>query len=567
MPGLTWAQREPVWLLDLTIAGHVFRYATQPARVVTAAGATVLYAPGLAPLDIGSSRILGAYTVTIKIDGARADWAKLAARGIGFDNRAATVRLWFPGQALEAARVYASGVTSRARWGAFGDALTLTLTDDPSRGALTLPDGQAAATSETWPVRAGYVLPEPVIGQPYPVVIGYPGDHPKPGATDIAEPAVKAVYVEREDPYSAGTGERYVIAFGDIDAAKVQLYDYELITGDFSAAQPATAESADALGRRVTHIEHALLNMPETGEIWVGFRNAASWGGGLLSPYSGEVLRGAGEVLRYFFDYFSDAQIDHGRMIAAGADLDRYKIDAAILEPANVVNWITDNILGWLQVIGVNGASGFYFAPLRWDATGLDAVAHLSADNRQIARDGEIRLWGEPIYNSFRVQYRPVRGGETYASNRTLSSIDGALIDAVTAGANLPPFATSLPWQATSERDSRIWGSALCRASQAQFGVRELAITLNACWDDSTAALILQGLAARYAWPKREASYTGGIELASIEPGDVVTVTDSEVSLSAAPAIVIERETRTSGVTLSLVILDSPLGTLRRRTS
>ena len=562
--GLTREIREPVWLCDFDVGGRVYRWATKATAVTNEAGDTFQYMSGLSPLALGSTRTLARRTVRVRAH-TNDDWPGIAARGIPLERRRVVVRYWLTGQTLEQAEVFLDGETERVKFDEQGTPVELEVVEDPTYGALTLPPAQAAATDETWPVNAGFILPVATDGQIVPVVIGYPGDHPKgAGITDIAEAAVRAPYVERQDPYVNGTGDKYAVAFGKVDAAQVQMYDYDGVTASFAAAQPSTATTADSLGQATTTITQALLDVPEAAEIWVGFRNASGWGGGLKSPYSSGVLRGAGEVARYILDYFAAERLDLGRMRAYQPWMDRFKVDAAIMERQNPVEWLLQNVLAYLPVLPVVGPQGLYFAPMKWDATSIDAVAHLDADNGMVSRVGRPEIWREPIYNLFTLDYRPVRGGAQWASRRVLSSVTGNLYDITTSGANLPPFSTSLPWMATSENDARIYGSALCRWSQSQeWGVREWEIQHKALWDDTTAALILYYASLKHAVPKRLVSYEGGLDLRSLSPGQVVTVTDSDIDLAAQVGIVLERMVSTTSVQLEIVLLEHPFQTAR----
>jgi hypothetical protein len=560
MAGLSWDNREGVWLVDFDVHGRIFRWSTERATVTTNAGASLTYEAGLvSDLELGKLRSMTRKGTALQIESGE-DWPLLEGRGARLEAQPVTVRLWYPGQTLEQARAYVVGRSEGVKHGEKARTLSMQVVEDSTARARDLPPTQAQATDETWPVNAGFKLAGGAQGQTIPVVIGYPGDHPKAGASaDIAEAAIRLPYIERQDPYTNGTGDKYAVALGRIDAAQVQLYDYEGVTTQFAYSSPSTSVVTDGLGQAVTTVSDSLLNMPEDGEVWAGLRNASGWGGGLKSPYTGGVLRGAGEVMRYVLEYFTDERVDRGRMRAFQDWFDRFKVDAVIHERRNAVDWLTDNVLAFVPGVLVTGPDGVYVAPVRWDATELDAVAHLNADRHQVERTQDPKVWAEEVYNLFTLDYRPVRYGDRWASRRVLTATPGNMYGSGTGGAALPPFSSSLPWMATSEEDARIYGSALCRWSQAQsWGIREWTQQHPSCWDDHTAQQILSYKALKHGWQKRTISYRGGPELKTLEPMDVVTITDTPLRLSNAVALVVEPKVSTNTVDLDLLLLDHP---------
>jgi hypothetical protein len=88
------------------------------------------------------------------------------------------------------------------------------------------------------------------------------------------------------------------------------------------------------------------------------------------------------------------------------------------------------------------------------------------------------------------------------------------------------------------EPDSRILGAPLCARSAARYGVIERpAVQTAFVWDSPTASRIVQQWALRDCSPRRFVSYVGP-ELDHLRRGDVVTVTDSELVLDRAVAVV-----------------------------
>lgn len=550
MPGLSASLAAPVWLLDLEVGGAIYRYATAATEI-----GGYRYSPGLSALSMGSTRTLGSRTVDVTIS-APVDWSLIEARGIPLADRKVTIRLLHPGDVWEQSRIYLVGYTQGVEYGPLGEPLSFTASEEVERRAWMLPNDQAIVSDETWPVRGGYDIGDGAEGKAYPIPIGYPGDHPKAGAlVDIAEPAYELPWVEQDT--ATKTNERWLVALGTIAAAQITVHSVNSSQNYIDAADLSVSTQVDGLGVTVSYIQNSHID--DYGEYWGGFRRASGYGGGVVSPYTGQTLNGAGEVIRFLLGYFTDLRIDHGRMEANRAWLDRFKVDGVMgLNGAErVTDWLQREVLDHLPVLAVDGPNGLYYAPLRWDAEAHHAVARLNLDAGHASIVGGIKRWSEDVFNKFTAKYRP-RKGKDYVSTRILTSLEGRLDYSSLTGSAYPPLSTLLPWMASGDPDTRISGDSLCRASQARFGVLEWSRDLSSCWHDDTANLILYYAAARWAWPKRTLQVQGGWHLAPLEPGDVVTVTRAADYLSDMPAIVIERTASATGIVLDLVLLDRP---------
>lgn len=558
MPGLSASRQDPNWLVDYDVGGHVYRFATTPTTVTGRNGTTYRYEAGLAPLETGLVRTFGAREMELQID-SQIDWAKIEARGIALESRRVIVRLHYSGEILEQCDQVLDGWVEGVAYSVVGEPLMLTVVGDIERGASVLPGAQGVASDETWPVRGGYTLASSAEGKTYPIPVGYPGDHPKPGGTDVGEPAYPCLWIE------VGTDDRFLHAVGRIDAAQVVLWTD--IAGAVQSYNDATAETTDSRGTLITYSETDVLTSDDKNEFFVGFRNASGFGGGILSPYTGGVLRGAGEVWRYFIDYFTDAKIDHARVLANQAFFDRFKIDAVIGMKGSekVSDFLQRAVMDHLPAMMVDGPNGLYLAPMRWDAEKHHRVAHIDIDAGHASIVGTITKWDEPVYNRFTIEYRP-RWGNLYVSRRELTAIELVTAASLTGGARFPPLSTSLPWIASAESDTRVAGSSLLRASQTRFGLLEHdVIQLASCWDDDTANLILWYKAAQYAWPKRIGRIEGP-HLSTLMPGDIFTITSASHYLDEAIAMVIERPIGMAGVHVDFVLLDHPARTQRQTT-
>jgi len=530
------AQRKGVWLLDLEIAGELRRYATEAQTVVNNAGQSLLYLGGLAdPTITKAQQGLAEASVGLELVTAD-DWARIEADGHTLERGRGILRRWHEGQTLERAEVYLSGLVSGASYGEAQEPLAFTLSRESSAESIELLDPQAIISEDTWPVRLGYATEEGVIGTAYPLIIGCPGNYP----SGTPRPAVPALMVEG----AAGTvASRVLVSLGAIDAQQVRLHNTS--TGDEGTT--GTIGALDRLGRGVTLTDFTGTTVLGglSDEYWIGLQDDATFGGGIQNPYeAGRPLRGAGDVIRYVLQTYTTIPVDSGRMAANLAELNRYQIDTWLNVPTNALEWLQSEVFDWLPVQVLESSFGLYVRPYRFDQTRADVVAWLSADRRDIERQGSLERLNQAIHNEITVRYRPANGpGAAWYSSVTITAKAGQLsvTDAETD-------------------DPRILGSYLAQRSQTVYGVRPLIIDLPQTWDDTTAELVARDRLNRHAWHKRTATYQGGSELEAIEPGACIAVTDSAVHLNEALALVVDVEATSAGCLLSLVLLDNPVG-------
>jgi hypothetical protein len=179
----------------------------------------------------------------------------------------------------------------------------------------------------------------------------------------------------------------------------------------------------------------------------------------------------------------------------------------------------------------------------RWEATRRDAVVHLdaTAGTGRVARTGRVEGWGD-IYNEITISYRPEADGDSRWGARRMATA----------------AALRLTRGRASTDDGRVLGYGLLVDSQATFGVRPLSLEVAWVWDDTTAELLLRDRVLAHAWPRRRVEYQGGPWLETLRVGDAVTVTDPELHLTDALALVYDL-TPGEVVTVELLLLDHPL--------
>lgn len=521
------------WLLELDVHGRVYRWAEAPVSVATVAGDTLRYAEGLdadLTLPLVEEGTLSR-RVQLRVEDDT-DWPLLESRGQSPHRAPAVLRWWREGQTLEDARVVIRGLALVSSVGVKGEGLSLTITRDPSiRPRYMLPAG-ATARNPTWPVRGTTSLAQVISGQYYPLVIGYPGDD----GSAVPEPVVPALMVEYS-PGIVNTGLLLGLGRLEIGASGARIHNATL---GAESSYTTVQHTEDDLGRAVT-----LAYLPGGGALgtprdayYCGY--ASGWVGGIRSPFRAGVLRTATDVIRWAL-LRSGRQVDDARIASYAPILDRYRVDTYVNRPLDYLEWLEAAVLSWLPVIVAESGDGIYVRPIQYDATAEDAVAHL-IEGQGVERVGQLQRLDDDPVNEVTVEFRKGRDN-AYLGRITLTAQAGAL-------SGDDPLLTTT--------DAEILPSARARRSQSYYGeVYRETVTLDHTWDRSTALLVAETVLARRAVPRRAVSYEGGSELDSLMPGDVVIVTDAELYLSEAPAIVGEVTLAVDAAVVTLILLDT----------
>ena len=528
-----------VWLLDLTIAGAVYRLGDEDAVVTDADGTAHAYVAALARPDATeeAGSVDRTVAVTLSPD-AGVDWSLLVARGIDLSQGTGILRRWFEGQVLEQAEVVHEGDVKRPSYGDLNEGLTFSLERRPWDDETLIPEATAVVDEATWPTTrssSAYASDDAVYGVAYPVIIGFPGAIGFVGlAAAPITPASPGLLVEYSIGATAYFDSRILIAGHEIEATTVRLYDMSDGLDDTRSVKTM----ADKLGRTVSYVDFLSATgiRPRLGhEYRVAFSTLT--GGGLYNRTRTAALRGAGEVSRALLEGSLGAlpatriRIDVGRMEAARPLLDRYKVDAWIAERVQPWQWIVDHLVPMLPVREMQGPGGLYLQVWRRDATKADAVMHLDADIGDVTRDGPVDVSDEVIANHITVDYGPTISGG-YQRRIILTGTPDA-------------------------SDARQRGSNRCLVSQQRYGVRSVEIELELVNDDATAEQVARDIAARLALPTSSLVVVGDAELGSVDLGDVVTFTDSTLHMTERVCLVRARQREDADeVALQLELLD-----------
>ncbi len=536
--------RAGAWLLDLTIGGRVVRVTTAPggAAVTSSALGSLRYVGGLSDLSLPRSggRLR---SVSVELTVTPPDFAELQARGQRLDFGSAVVRRWYEGQTYEQARVYAIGRIVGVQYGSTDEPFSFTIIPDANE-AGTIPAPDMVVDSVTFSTRGTHEPDPNIVGTFYPIVVGTPGVFEGLDNSALQTPATPGLLCE----WAAGAVDswtsRIMVAGHLVSAGTVTLHDLSAET----SATATVSSGFDNLGRAFSYVQMDAVTGFVVGAV-AGHDYGVSWtsGGGALDD-DGTVLRGAGRVIAWLLRRWTRPgfRFDAARQSAQVGALDAYLLDFAITSPTDPLAWIRQHLVSILPIEEVEGPDGIYFRALRTAVRPGDAVGHIDCSPAgPVTRASRLASDASTIANRITLSY--AMGGP---QRRHLKRI---VADASQASPSDP--------DTTDARGVPLW---LCEWSQGLFGVRDLDVQTGVIGDDATANAVLSWLVRKYAVPRRRLQVVGDVTLDRYEPGDVVTVTASDLYLSGALAVVVEVEALDTAASLVLELDDDPATTTRR---
>ena len=531
---------DAVWLLTLTYAGQVWRYATERVYVDSDSplGAdTYAYAPGLTPLStvqqalatVSSEPELRSVSVEVLWnDAGDADSvAELISQGHDLAAGRAEVALWVRDTPYEDRLVVVSGRVREPEYGGRGEPIALTVEDEPWDDVARLTTG--IASKSAWPnVHDGSE------GSDYPWVYGQPGVYYDADGVQSRTCGSPALCVDQ----TAKSANTLLIAGHHVAAGSVYVvYNEDTTGGDVVAGPYAVSNTTDGLGRPCATIDvsTALAALRTAGEWWISW----SEGGALTSPYrAGAAILTVGELLRYLADV-STCRTDAGAWAALAERLP-WPVGGYVDDPSTTpMGYLTDALLPILPVGLMAGDRGG-LAPVLWryDATADDAVDHLEA-GPGVVREGRVRYERAPrdVVQRIVVQYAMDAHDRSYRRSLDLR----------------PDRDADDPDQTTSVQSR----AAALRYVAPGESVRSADVASAVIWSSTTAARVAHWRMRRDGYSPRLVDYSVQADRAWIRPGDVLTLTDADIALDTVLALVVGRTLSDLGTyRLTLQILD-----------
>lgn len=510
-------QNRVLFLLDLTWGGVVYRLGTDEIDE-TIDGELRHYSDGL---DFGDSweDSLDLFTVSpseraISITLSLAGLVDVPARiADGHVLAAATARLAIYVEDSGVSQTLLDGDVRQVEYGATDEPVTMTIEERPLLAPGLLPDPLQRLLA---PAEFDNLSPR-VLGQFYPIIFGYPG-----GEGGWGSPALQ------HDAWLGGTGSM-VVAGNECTPGTVLV-----VNGSDDSTQSRTVnierDNNQASVLR-TAIDVTDPTLTATSDAPYYLRWTRGNAGGVPSRRDPSTpMRGAGEIMRWLLDR-SGARVDQGRMAILEQQLDAYRLDAALVPgPTRIspLEWVERQLVPILPISARVSSDGLYYVLWKWGATATDVVAKLNADEHQMSRVGAVEYSDrDDLYQQITLDYEfdyrhnAHQSSLLYTGDRTLANSD--------VDAQLDPFLE--------------YGFNLhARGHRSQ--VRSLQRRTNVVVEEATSHLVLQYLSRRYGLQSRLVRYEVDPELAWLEPGHVVEITDEDLAL-------VERIALVEGVALS----------------
>lgn len=487
------------WVLALEWAGGTWYLSTAPLEMDDGANKVVVI-PGLVDVpDVEEALDLWATeqpTLSVALSFVLpVDVPALIEEGHALDGARGELSQHAYGDDWSQRRVVVRGQLVDPEYDAEGEPVTCSLSEQISDDQTTIPFGSVTITEGTFPTDGtlNATIYEDSVGVVVPLVFGTPG-----GGTIGGSPA----YVLGETP--SGLGFVVLIACHTVAASTVVLQALDLTTTSALSVQHYTLPD----GRVVAYVEVTVASgFPITQAI------RTIWSGGpALADETASGVVGAGDLLTYLLRR-TTLRVDYGRLSGQLPDLNRYEVGGYVDEPVAVGEWMRSVLLDVIPAGLVCGPEGVYPLVWRWDALASDAIADLDTSvDVDIDRISRVSYSGsDEVANSIRLRYLHDARRDDYAA------------DSVAAGRPALPYTPS---------------PAELQTSHARYGVRSLERETTVVHDEVTASRVVAWLGARYALPSRSVTYAVAPRYAWLQRGDVVTLTDAEISASRQVCLV-----------------------------
>lgn len=521
---------DPIWILDLTLGGVVYRFATETVSIKDGSD-SLLYHGTLSNVDYASSLEFvspdfempsAAVAVTF-----REDIAKRIAQGVDLGSATAQLALWIDGNDYDDRQVLIEGRVDVPSYGAVGEPVTFSIEADWLRNSRSIPNATQVIDDLVFDD-----ADDNAEGNTYPIIIGAPGRQTFSGSP---------IYIV-DDGTSSGT-VLGLVAGHACTAATVQVLRVQT-NGTSTAYSPKTLYTAqDSNGNTYTYV--AMTGQYTEGDTFFAMFNEG--GGGLLNPYSVGIdsdgnntptyLTGGGDLVRYLL-HQTGAKIDDGRCVAAAPFLNSIQFEGFIGERVDVMSFLQDEILPLLPCSLRASSEGIYPVVWRYDATTKDAVAKLTAD-REIFRDGLVDFESNEIANEISIKYR-----HNVRYNR--------LKKAVTVTGDLHKRTSGF-----------LWRTDYAVASMSRYGLRSMELETEMITSRASAGRVVNWMSRAYCGRHRTIKYSAPQRLGWLEVGDVIALTDSELHLSDQVAIVQSIEWGETDLLFTfLIVADLPRDTI-----
>jgi len=436
----------------------------------------------------------------------------------GHDLGAATgeVALWRIGDSYSDRLVWLTGRLSQPEYGAKGEPCAFSVEENPFDDLALIPSAASRASTSSL---SGVETDD--VGLYYPIVFGTPGTYLDEAGATVSVPGSMCVVVDR----TGDNADTLVIAGHDVVETRVRIWSSSTVSEAFDVAN-----TKDNLGNAVSTVDVSSASTIARGSD----EFFCTWDAGGVSGPNGAVL-GAGDLLEYFLQR-SSLRLDAGRIAIARPALNTYKFSGYINMAVSPWQWIEVNLLPLIPASVVSGPGGIYPVVWKFDAVASDAIEIIDADSGIAVRDGPVAYEVEPsdVRNEFRIDFAPDGNTQSYQRFVTLKAKPNAAI------------VTEM-------------GSYYAEVSYSRFGSAAATISSNIVYDDDTARAILLWKIRAEGFLHRSITYTLPKSFAWLGLGDVVELTDTDLSISARVALVQSiRWATEETISITLLVVDDP---------
>ena len=450
------------WLMTVTVAGRVFRFASGACNVDEArTGATHSYSGRLVTVDpprveIGDGGDTPQGSASVSWVHPSADgWAALDDAD-DLSDATGELALWVSGLDYASRQIVVAGRLEVTSYGDETEPVEATLYISIADDLATVPPVELVATEDRWP-RAGAVdmiIPEDSVGTTYPMVVGAPGYDAD--LTTLKGWPVYVVELDDSDRSNVTNAAVVLIHAGQAACVGATVRLYNLETG--LSATVSVTRSTDKAGAVVSiaTVAAGTLSISEGQALSASALSLTPVGVVGPSERAGG-LYGAGDVVRWLLMQ-STTRIDFGAMDGDLEALNQYRVDGIFNVGTSPLELVKTDILPIFPC-------GWYVAPdgiaLRaWprSATEADCVARIGPDYGCERVSGIEPTPIEEVYHAFRIEYG--MDMEEDAPKRSISLVpDADPLDATQvssphcrppqARGGIPPTRYQLRWAET----------------------------------------------------------------------------------------------------------------------
>lgn len=524
-----------VWLLRLRFGGVDYYFANQ-SIVISSDDGNKVHEGTLTDVDLSSTIEFATPDFEMPSAGMqvtfRSDIAKLIAQGADLGSATGELSLYRLDRSddYDDRTVILTGPVDAAAYGAIGDPVGLTIEADYLRNSNKMPSPAAVIDkSVNWPNSEDNVQ-----GAVYPIIIGSPGSQGFAGSP---------IYVVED--LGGSTDRKGLLAAHPCTASQITVIGIQADGSSFTVSPDPTVISAvDTNGQIYSYVDIPNSHFTAENSYFAKFDEG---GGGLINPYAVDsdaagsntkaTLTGAGDLLRHLL-HQSGVRVDDGRTAAAAQKLNVYQLDGYIAEVVDVMDFIKGEILPLLPCSLRASSEGLYPVVWRYDATEDEVKAKLTADV-DVYRDGLVDYVSSEIFNEISINYR-----HNCRYNKLMKRL-------------------TVTGDPTKQTSGFLWSNSYTLASANRYGNRSLEVESEFVTSRATAGRIVNWMSRAYSQRHRSIVYKAPVKLSYLQIGDIVSITDPDLSFTDQIVLVQSVEWGDTDLTFTfLLIPDIPRDTI-----